>query len=235
MTAQFGAHLGMCNITGQTQGLRCYFQKICASGCIPLAHLVGLVRLHNEGVARRAALFQAVIHNHKSVCGGLRPDVDAWILSTQQVLDEGGLACMQPGMLRQNQSAVWHAYGSKLDAHVNSAMSRADLGAEHLTGCGGQELQGHYACAEKSGSMVGSCQKGFKPFVVSKKQQKLGLTCRVLAQEQDGGLGREVALVQVRGEEGPKLVRFLQRPYLRIRMPVAGTIAGSNVRQSQVE
>lgn len=56
-------------------------------------HLVRLVWLHDEGVARSAPLFHAAHDHHKAICGGLRANVDARILSSQQVLDESCLSC----------------------------------------------------------------------------------------------------------------------------------------------
>ena len=57
------------------------------------ADLVGLVRLHDEGVARGAPLFHASHDHHKAVCGWLRADVNAGVLPSQEVLDEGCLSC----------------------------------------------------------------------------------------------------------------------------------------------
>ena len=59
------------------------------------ADLIGLVWLHNERVAWRSALLHAAHDDHKAVRRGLRPNVDAWVLALQQVLDERGLPCMQ--------------------------------------------------------------------------------------------------------------------------------------------
>ena len=55
-------------------------------------HLVGLVGLHDERVAGRAPLLQAVRDHHEAVRGRLRPDVDARVLAPQQVLYERRLA-----------------------------------------------------------------------------------------------------------------------------------------------
>ena len=57
------------------------------------ADLVGLVRLHNEGVAGGAPLFHAAHHHHKAVCGWLRANVNAGVLPSQEVLDECCLSC----------------------------------------------------------------------------------------------------------------------------------------------
>ena len=54
-----------------------------------------LVRLYNECIAGRASFFHALHHNHKSVCGRLRADVDAGVLTLEQVFHKCSLACKQ--------------------------------------------------------------------------------------------------------------------------------------------
>jgi hypothetical protein len=56
-------------------------------------NLVGFVGLDDEGIAGRAALLEAVHHDHKAIRRGLRANVDPRILPPQQVLYECGLAC----------------------------------------------------------------------------------------------------------------------------------------------
>ncbi len=58
------------------------------------ARLVGFAGLHYQGVARRPSLLKAVLHHYEPVRRRLGADINARVVApTQQVLDEGRLAC----------------------------------------------------------------------------------------------------------------------------------------------
>lgn len=72
-----------------------------APGCTPVEEGVpkgvefseGLVRVHDEGIARHRALGLTMHDGHEAVGSGLGPHAGAGHLLLQQVLDETGLAC----------------------------------------------------------------------------------------------------------------------------------------------